>query len=148
MSRNRLIFAVAIAALLGAPVVADAQTTTVSPAPAASTMPMMGPGHHHHHHRHHRDALMHTLQALDLTAAQKQQVATFRSQEQQANMNADTATRHANMRKMHDQIMGILTPDQTTRMHAMMDHSKMHHSMMHSGSNMMAPGPSPAPSPN
>jgi Spy/CpxP family protein refolding chaperone len=135
MPRNRFVPFLVVAAILAVPLMVDAQTTP-APAPAASGAPMTGPGHHH---RRHRDALMHALQSLDLTDAQKQQVATFRSQERAANKNADMATRQANGAKMHDQIMGILTPDQKTQLQA-----RMHHSM-HSGPGMTAPAPSPSP---
>ena len=116
MSTTRLIPIIALAATLAGSAAAGAQTTTASPAPAASGAPAMG----HHHHRHHHQSLAHALRSLNLTDAQKQQVATFASQERQANTNADPATRHANAGKFHDQVMGILTPDQKTQLQAAM----------------------------
>jgi Spy/CpxP family protein refolding chaperone len=128
MPITRFVPMLALAATLAAPLTAGAQTA--SPAPAASGAPMTG------HHRHHRQSLMHALQSLNLTDAQKQQVATFHSQEQQANQNADPDTKRANAAKMREQIMGILTPDQKAQLQAQMQH--------HAGS---APAPNAVPSP-
>lgn len=137
MSITRIIPILALAATFAAPLAAGAQTTA-APAPAASGAPAMG---HHHHHRRHHQSLMHALRSLNLTDAQKKQIATFRSQEQQANMNADAAAKHANAAKLHDQIMGVLTPDEKTQLQSSMHHGK---TSMHHGTHL-APNPAASP---
>jgi len=121
-----------VCALIGAfagPLAAGAQTPP-PPAPVSSAAPKAGSHHGHHHHQ----SLIHALHSVNLTAAQKQQIATFRQQEKQANLNADPATKKANAGKLRDQIQGILTPDQKTQLS-----SAMHRSHTH--------GPGAAPSP-
>ncbi len=127
----------AIAAVLTAPVAAVAQTAA-SPMPAMSAAPMAGSYHHHR-----RPALMRALDSLDLTPTQKQQIATFRSQQRQANQNADASTKRANAQKMRSQIMGILTPDQQTQLHAEMRHARGHAPA--ASGTPAAPMPAPTP---
>ncbi len=125
----------ALAATLVAPCAAGAQTAPPpAPAPAASA-----PAGTHHHHRH-RNSLMHSLRSLHLTAAQQSQVASFRAAAKQANQNADPATREANGRKLHSQIMGILTPDQQAQLKA-----QRHQNGARSN---VAPAANPQPSPS
>jgi Spy/CpxP family protein refolding chaperone len=109
---------------------APATTDMSSPAPA-QTVP-------HQHHHHHRQSLLHALRAVNMTDAQKQQVAAFHDQEQKANANADAPTRQANAATMRRQIMGILTPDQKAQLTAGMHKNKAPNAM---------PMPNPAPSP-
>ncbi len=59
---------------------------------------------------------MHALAKLNLSDAQKQQVAGFRAAQKQADANADPATKRANAAKLHQQVMGVLTRDQATQL--------------------------------
>ena len=118
MPFTRFLPVLALAGALIAPIAAAAQTA--SPLPATSAAPMAGP--HHHHHR--RSGLVRALGTLDLSAAQKQQIASFRSQQRQADQNADASTKRANAQKMRTQIMGVLTPDQQTQLRAELRRSR------------------------
>jgi len=133
MSVTRLFPVFVLMGALVAPLAAAAQTPP-APVSAPSGAPAAG-SHQGHQHRHHR-SLFHALHAVNLSAAQKQQIATFRAQEKQANLNADPATKRANAAKLHQQVMGILTPDQKTQLS-----TEMHRS------NTRVPGAAPVPSP-
>jgi Spy/CpxP family protein refolding chaperone len=115
MPALRFVPAVALIALLAGPLAAGAQTPP-PPGPASSPAPATT---RHHHHRHH-DAFSRALRGVNLTPAQQQQIAGFRDQTKKANVNADPATRKANETKLHDQIMGVLTPDQKAQVSAQM----------------------------
>jgi Spy/CpxP family protein refolding chaperone len=110
MSALRFVPALAFVALLAGPLTAGAQTPP--PAPGGSPAPAM---HSHHRHHRHSDAFSHALRTVTLTPAQQTQIAAFRAQTKKADVNADPATRKANMAKLHDQILGILTPAQKTQ---------------------------------
>jgi len=127
----RMIPILALAATISAPLAAAAQTSS-SPVPSASAAPLTG------HHRHHHQSFARALRSLNLSDAQKQQIATFRSQEQQANQHADAGTRRANAATMRAQIMGVLTPDQRAQLQA--------HAHQRAGSDT-APAPNAVPSP-
>ncbi len=120
MPALRFVPAFAFIALLAGPLAAGAQTPP-PPGPAGSPAPAMSVPHHRHH-RHH-DAFASALHSVTLTPAQQQQIASFRAQTKKANANADPATRKANTQKLHDQIMGVLTPDQKAQVTAAMQRS-------------------------
>ncbi len=124
MSSHRLALVMLIAAL--GPAAASAQS---SPAPVAS--PAAG-----YHHKHRHVSFNRALRDLTLTPAQQQQIDGFRAAEQTANMNADQPTKEANARKMHEQIIGVLTPDQKAQLEAALH------------PNRMKPGAMPMPSPS
>jgi Spy/CpxP family protein refolding chaperone len=118
MPAPRFITALALVAVFAGPLAAGAQTPP-PPAPIGSGAPAMTP--HHHHHRH-RDPFMRALRTVTLTPAQQKQIAGFRDQAKKSKANADSATRKTNDSKLHDQIMGVLTPDQKTQVTAAMQH--------------------------
>jgi len=128
--RNRLgVFALLAAFAL--PLAASAQTV---PAPGAATpVPAM-----HRHHRHH-NPYMHAVRGLQLSDAQKQQIAGIMKSARGENKNADPQTRRANVRALHQQIEGVLTDDQRSQLHAKLSEARQH---------MARPGaPAPAASP-
>jgi Spy/CpxP family protein refolding chaperone len=61
---------------------------------------------------------MHAMRGLDLSAAQKQQIATIMKSAHGANKTADPQTRRANALALHKQIEGVLTDSQRTQLHA------------------------------
>ena len=69
------------------------------------------------HHRH-RNRYMHAMRSLNLSDAQKQQIAGIMKNARAANKNADPQTRRANRLALRQQIDGVLTPDQRTQLHA------------------------------
>ena len=114
MFSTRLFAAAALAVGLVAPVAAFAQTPAapVPPPPAGAA------AHPHHHHRHHRSALRAALGKLNLSGAQKSQLAAVFAnarQQRQATRSADPATRKANMQRFRAQIDNILTPAQRSQ---------------------------------
>lgn len=112
MFSTRLFAAAALAVGLVAPVAAFAQT------PAAPVPPPAGAAAHPHHHHHHRGALRAALGKLNLSGAQKSQLAAVFAnarQHRQATRSADPATRKANMQRFRAQIDNILTPAQRSQ---------------------------------
>ncbi len=139
MSAVRIVPALAFLALLAGPLAAGAQTPP-PPGPADSSAPAMT-APHHHRHRHH-DAFASALRTVTLTPNQQQQIAGFRDQTKKANAGADPDTRKANEQKLHDQIMGVLTPAQKTQVTAVMQRSTS--KRYPEGSAMPGPTASPA----
>ncbi|GAC1410353.1 MAG: hypothetical protein NVSMB64_19450 [Candidatus Velthaea sp.] len=105
MHLSRTLWAAALAVAVTVPLAASAQSVPAAPQP---------PGQHHRHHRGNR--FMHALHSLDLSAAQKQQIAGFIKDARTANHNAEPAMHKANAEKLHAQIQGVLTPDQRTQL--------------------------------
>ncbi len=91
------------------PLAASAQTAPgPQPAGPALSAPAM---HAHGAHRHHRrNPYLHALRKLNLTDAQRQQIAGY--------MKAQREARVASARALRRQIDGVLTPDQRTQLHA------------------------------
>jgi hypothetical protein len=138
----RCLFSIALLSALAGPLAAGAQTPPPPAAPNAAGAPAPDdtaapPAAGHRHRRH--PSFEHALRSVTLTPAQQQQIAGFRDQEKQANLNADPATKRANAAKMRQQIIGILTPDQKTQLTAAMHRRPQQ--------PPMAPPPGPAPSP-
>ena len=111
MSLPRLVSAITLAVIVAAPLGASAQT-----APAARPA-LCAPQHHHHRH-HHRNAFMRSLHTLTLSDQQKQQIRDLAKSARAANHSADRATHKANEQKLHDGVLGLLTPDQKTQLQA------------------------------
>ena len=108
----------ALVAALAAPLAASAQTAP-APAPPAAAPP--GASGVQPHHRHHRRGLAHALRSLNLTDAQKQQIAGIMKSARAARMaNAgtppDPQTRRANMQALRAQIDGVLTDTQRAQL--------------------------------
>jgi Spy/CpxP family protein refolding chaperone len=105
--------ALALAAALVAPLAASAQT---APPPAAAPG-APAPGTHHHHHR---GGMMHALRALNLSDAQKTQIAGIMKSARDAHKNQttppDSQTRRANMMAMRQQIDSVLTDTQRAQL--------------------------------
>jgi Spy/CpxP family protein refolding chaperone len=103
--------ALALLAAFALPLVASAQSV---PAPgAAAPAP---PAQHQRHHR--RNPYLHAMRSLNLSDAQKQQIAGFLKSTRSANKGADQQTRRANMLAMRKQIDGVLTDDQRSQLRA------------------------------
>lgn len=118
---TRLFAAVTLAAGLVIPAAAFAQTPTAPVHPPAGAPAA--------HHQHHRNGLRAALGKLNLSAAQKTQLATVfaqAKQQRQANRAADPATRKANGQRFRAQIDGILTPAQRTQFHAALQQARAH----------------------
>lgn len=114
----RFVSALALAAMVAAPLGAFAQAAPVTqPAPPAGAP-------HHKHHKHHGNAFMRSLHGLTLSDQQKQHIRDLAKSTRAANQGADKATRKANMEKMHDGVLGILTPDQRTQFQTNMSREK------------------------
>ncbi len=105
----------ALAALVaGLPLASLAQS---APSPAPAGAPAAPAGHHHGGHGH----MMKMLSELNLTADQKSKIDGYVAASKTANANTtDKQTRHANMKALRDQIMGVLTPDQKTQLETKM----------------------------
>jgi len=142
MSIIRALPAIALIAALCSPLGASAQTAP-APVPSAAPAAPAEPAASAEHSRRHHESLWHALRAVNLTAAQKQQVATFRDEQRQANANADRATRQANNAKMRAQIMSILTADQKAQLTA-----ELHRARRRAHPDNAAPMASPSPSAN
>jgi Spy/CpxP family protein refolding chaperone len=102
--------AFALLAAFALPLAASAQTAPnqgVAPAPAAQHQ------RHHHHNRY-----MHAMRGLQLSPAQKQQIAGIMKGSRGANTAADPQTRRANAKALHQQIEGVLTDAQRSQLHA------------------------------
>jgi Spy/CpxP family protein refolding chaperone len=105
---SRLVAAVSVAALLGAPFAAFAQPAPVAvPSPGAAA-----PAQRHHH----RSPYMHALRSLNLSDAQRQQITTLTQSARSAPRTTDPAVRRANMEKLRAQIDAVLTPAQRTQL--------------------------------
>lgn len=103
--------ALAVFAAFVLPLAASAQTV---PAPGAATpAPAV-----RQHHRHHRNAYMHAIRELQLSDAQKQQIADIVKSARGSNKNADPQTRRANAQALHRQIEGVLTDAQRSELRA------------------------------
>jgi len=147
MPAPRFVPVLALIALFTSPLAAGAQTPP--PAPVASTAPATTPRHHHHHR--HCDPFMRALRTVSLTPSQQQQIAGFRDQAKKADANADPATRKATTSKLHDQIMGVLTPAQKTQVTTAMQNDTRRFTEGKAHPGAMQPGamqPNPAPSPS
>lgn len=116
---QRHLGALALVAALVAPLAASAQSNPV-PAPAVAAPGAPGAPSHHRHHRRH--GFMQAMRGLDLSDAQKQQLAgifkSARDKRQQvaAGTKPDPATRRANMQAMRAQIDAILTDTQRAKL--------------------------------
>ena len=111
MSRHHL-GALALLAAVSLPLVACAQQS--GPAPGASAP--APPAQQQRHHR--RNPYMSALRTLNLTDAQKQQIAGFMRSARTANQSADPQTRRANMLALRKQIDGVLNDDQRSQLQA------------------------------
>lgn len=118
---QRHLGALALAVALIAPLAASAQTAP-APAPAMGAPVAPGAESQPRHHHHHRNGFMHAMRGLNLSDAQKQQLAgifkSARDKRQQvaAGTKPDPATRHANMVAMRAQIDAILTDTQRAQL--------------------------------
>ena len=73
------------------------------------------------HHRGGHGHMMKMLSELNLTADQQSKIDGYVAASKTANANrTDPQVRHANMKALRDQIMGVLTPDQKTQLEAKM----------------------------
>ena len=66
------------------------------------------------------------MQSLNLSAAQKQQVAGFLKSTRAANKGADPQTRRANMLAMRKQIDSVLSDAQRSQLRASLSRSRRH----------------------
>jgi len=107
--------ALALLAALAFPLAASAQNV---PAPAGGAPVPSVRQHQQHRHHHHRNRYMHALHKLNLSDAQKQQIAGLRKNAMLANKGADPATRRAGIQSLRHQIDGVLTGDQRSQLHA------------------------------
>ena len=138
MFSTRLLAAATLAVGLAIPAAAFAQTPAGPVAPPAGA-----PAAHHHHHR---SALHAALGKLNLSAAQKTQLAAVfaqAKQQRQANRTADPATRKANAQQFRSQIDGILTPAQRTQFHAALQQARAHRHNHRRA--LMSPAPATVP---
>jgi len=122
--RNHL-GAFALAAVCVLPLAASAQT---APNPGVAAPPAAAhPGPQQGHHRHHRRSpYLSAMRGLQLSDAQKQQIAGILKNSRTANKGIDQKTRRANMQAMRQQIEGVLTPDQRTQLHAKIAQAQRH----------------------
>jgi Spy/CpxP family protein refolding chaperone len=105
----------ALVAALVAPVAASAQTV---PAPSAAAPAAPAAGQHHRHHRNGR-GFGHALSGLNLSDAQKQQIAGVMKSNRTTMQNAktaDPAARKANRLALRKQIDGVLTNTQRAQL--------------------------------
>ncbi|MGB8267814.1 MAG: hypothetical protein WCE44_15930 [Candidatus Velthaea sp.] len=105
MSTPRNLLSLALGAMLLVPVAVSAQTAPQLQTPPAASA---------HHHRH--GGIGHALKTLNLSPAQREQIAGIMKQSHAANKNADPKTRRANMKQLRAQINGVLTPDQQAQL--------------------------------
>ena len=112
--------ALALLAAFAFPLAASAQTVPV-PAPGAAA-----PAPAAHHYRHHHNRYMHAMRGLNLSDAQKQQIAGILKSSRGANKNADPQTRRADARALHQQIEGVLTDAQRSQLHAKLAQGRQH----------------------
>lgn len=117
MSPIRFLTAAALATAFAVPTAALAQNTPQALPPGA-TQGVTSPAHSHHGHHHGR--YLHALRALNLSDAQRTQIRDAVRQTRQANQNADPQTRRANEQALHQHVDALLTPDQRTRLHGML----------------------------
>lgn len=109
-------------ALLAAFVLPLAASAQALPAPgAAAPAP---PAQHQRHHR--QNPYLHAMRNLNLSAAQKQQVAGFMKSTREANKGADPQTRRANMLAMRKQIDSVLSDAQRSQLRANLARSRRH----------------------
>jgi Spy/CpxP family protein refolding chaperone len=104
--------ALALLAAFATPLAACAQTAP-APAPGAAAP---APQTQHRHHR--RNGYMRAMRSLNLTDAQKQQIAAIVKNSRAAAKAADQQTRRANALAMRKQIEGVLTDTQRTQLQA------------------------------
>ena len=129
MFRHRL-GALALAAAFAFPLAASAQTAPapgVMPPPAAPQSQPQQPSQQPRHH--HRNRFMHAMRGLQLSDAQKQQIAGILKNARAtraANQAADPQTRRANAKALRDQIESVLTDAQRTRLHANLAAGRRH----------------------
>lgn len=111
--------AFALAVALVVPLAASAQTAPVPPAGGPAAGAPAGP--QAGYRGHHRKGFAHALRGLNLSAAQKQQIAGF-MKAARTNMRSagtvDPQARRANMLALRRQIDGVLTPEQRTQFQA------------------------------
>jgi Spy/CpxP family protein refolding chaperone len=134
--------ALALVAALAAPLAASAQTQPAPPAaPAAGAS--AAPGAQPEHHHRHRSGFARALRGLNLTDAQKQQIAaimkTARENAAKDPKMADPQTRRANTLAVRQQIDGVLTPDQRAQLKVNLQRER--------SNAKPANGPAPAASP-
>jgi Spy/CpxP family protein refolding chaperone len=100
-------------ALIVLPVAALAQAapTVPAPPPAGASAPGIAPAHHHHGPRY-----LAALRRLDLTPDQKQQIAGYVRQMR--------AAERANAQRLHQQLDGVLTPDQRTQLQSSLQQTR------------------------
>jgi Spy/CpxP family protein refolding chaperone len=98
-----LFFALSVA--FGAPLGALAQT----PPPAADAAPPAPAPHHHHHHG---ASFWRALRTINLSPAQRRQIADLRAAARSANLTGNGSTQALNMRTLRGHVMAVLTPDQ------------------------------------
>jgi Spy/CpxP family protein refolding chaperone len=128
--------ALALVAALALPFVASAQTSPGSPAPGASA-PAPSTGTHHGHRR--RNGFMRVMRDLNLTDAQKQQIAGIMKNSRATNQGiTDPQTLGANRLAMRRQIEGVLTDAQRTQLRAKL-------AQAHQRGKRSAPAPQASP---
>lgn len=109
--------AVALAAVCALPLAAAAQS---APQPGIAAPPAVGqqaPATQQQH-RHRRSPYLRAIRNLNLSDAQRRQIAGILKGSRAAAKGADPQTRRADMAAMRRQIDGILTPDQRTQLRA------------------------------
>jgi Spy/CpxP family protein refolding chaperone len=141
LSSNRFLGAAALALALAVPTAVFAQQAPAAPAagPVPLTSPVPGARHHG------GGAYMRALRALDLSAAQKQQITSAVQQTRQANQNADPATRKANRTKLQAQIDAILTPTQRTQLQTTLQQQRQQREAQSPAGGAPVPAPSTTP---
>jgi Spy/CpxP family protein refolding chaperone len=113
--------AFALAVLCVLPLAASAQTV---PAPGVGAPPAAQQQSHHRHH--HRSPYLRAMRGLNLSDAQKQQIAGILKNSRTASKATDPQTRRANMQAVRRQIEGVLTPDQRTQLQTKLAQAHKH----------------------
>ena len=115
--------ALALAAALVTPLAASAQTAPVAPPVGPGAAGANAPMARHHHHR--QNGYMRAMRGLNLSDAQKQQIAGIMKSAHAARKSAaaggtpvDPQTRRANMLALRQQIDGVLSDTQRAQLHA------------------------------
>ena len=117
--------ALAVVGALTLPFAASAQLVPAHGAagPGASA-PAAGANAGHGHHR--RSAYMRIMRGLNLSDAQKQQIAGIMKNSRSTNRNVDPQTRQANAKAMRQQIEGVLTDAQRTQLRSKLAQVRSH----------------------
>lgn len=111
--------AVALAAVCALPLAAAAQSAPqpgIAAPPAFQQQPSAT--QQQPHHRHRRSPYLRAMRSLNLSDAQRRQIAGILKSSRAAAKGADPQTRRADIAAMRRQIDGVLTPDQRTQLRA------------------------------